>query len=99
MPYCQNCGSFVNENQEVCFECGTQIKKTASTARTTSYSSDDTGGFGWGLLGFCIPVAGLILFIVWNTEKPNNARAAGTGALISVILSFIFGLLFGLSGF
>lgn len=24
----------------------------------------DNGGFGWGLLGFCIPIVGLILFLV-----------------------------------
>jgi len=94
MPYCQNCGSFVNDKQEVCFECGTAVKKIKPAG--SSSSSDDNGGLGWGLLGFCIPVAGLILFIVWNTEKPNNAQAAGLGALISFVISILLGFIVGL---
>lgn len=49
----------------------------------------DNGGFLWGLLGFCIPVVGLILFLVWKGEKPRTAKAAGIGALVSVILAVI----------
>ena len=48
--------------------------------------SNDNGGFLWGLLGCCIPVVGLILFLVWKDQKPNTAKAAGIGALVSVIM-------------
>lgn len=37
-------------------------------------------------MGFCIPIAGLILFLVWKDNKPNTAKSAGIGALIGVIL-------------
>ena len=50
----------------------------------------DNGGFGWGLLGCCIPLVGLILFLVWKNEKPKTAKAVGMGALISVICSILF---------
>ena len=40
----------------------------------------------WGLLGFCIPVVGLILFLIWKDQKPKTAKAAGIGALVSVII-------------
>lgn len=46
----------------------------------------DNGGFLWGLLGFCIPVVGLILFLIWKDQKPKTAKAAGIGALVSVIV-------------
>ena len=46
----------------------------------------DNGGFLWGLLGFCIPVVGLILFLIWKDQKPKTAKAAGIGALVSVII-------------
>lgn len=49
----------------------------------------DRGGFLWGLLGCCIPIVGLVLFLVWRDEKPKTARAAGIGALVSVILSIL----------
>ena len=47
-------------------------------------ASDDTGSIGWGLLGCCIPIVGLILFLVWRDTKPKNSKAAGIGALVSV---------------
>ena len=51
--------------------------------------SNDNGGFLWGLLGCCIPVVGLILFLVWKYQKPKTAKAAGIGALVSVILGVV----------
>ncbi|MDO4487808.1 MAG: zinc ribbon domain-containing protein, partial [Eubacteriales bacterium] len=53
----------------------------------------DNGGFGWGFLGFCIPIVGLILFLVWKDTKPRTAKAAGKGALISVIVAVVFYIL------
>ena len=50
---------------------------------------NDNGGFLWGLLGCCIPVVGLVLFLVWKDQKPNTAKAAGIGALVSVIIGII----------
>ncbi|MBD5548067.1 MAG: hypothetical protein HDQ97_11815 [Lachnospiraceae bacterium] len=49
-------------------------------------NTNDNGGFLWGLLGCCIPIVGLILFLVWKDQKPKTAKAAGIGALVSVIL-------------
>lgn len=61
---------------------------------------NDKGGFLWGVLGCCIPVVGLILFLVWKDQKPKTAKAAGIGALVSVglwilyvILAFAVGIL------
>ena len=54
---------------------------------------EDNGGIGWGLLGCCIPVAGLVLFLVWKDTKPRTAKAAGIGALVSVILGILYYLL------
>lgn len=51
--------------------------------------TNDNGGFLWGLLGCCIPVVGLILFLVWKDTKPKTAKAAGIGALVSVIVSVV----------
>lgn len=54
----------------------------------------DNGGFLWGLLGCCIPIVGLILFLVWKDQKPKTAKAAGIGALVSVILAVVFWILY-----
>ena len=55
--------------------------------------------FGWAVLGFFIPLAGLILFLVWGQTRPEDAKAAGKGALISVIISAIgYALMMGAAG-
>mgnify|MGYP000376907406 CR=1 FL=1 len=92
MAYCRNCGAEINEYALTCPKCGAQ-------QRTEPSASPDEGGFLWGLLGCCIPIAGLILFLVWKDTKPNTAKAAGIGALVSVgayilfyVLAFAFGI-------
>ncbi len=51
-------------------------------------TQNDEGGFLWGLLGFLVPVAGLILYLVWKDEKPKTAKAVGKGAIANVVVSF-----------
>ena len=53
-------------------------------------ATNDKGGFLWGLLGCCIPIVGLVLFLVWKDTKPKTAKAAGIGALVSVILIVVW---------
>ena len=62
---------------------------------------EDKGGFGWGLLGCCIPLVGLILFLVWKGDKPQTAKAAGIGAIVGVAVSvicYIISFALGLAG-
>lgn len=49
-------------------------------------SSADSGSAGWGFLGCCFPLVGLILFLVWKDDKPKSAKSAGIGAIIGVVL-------------
>lgn len=90
--FCKNCGKEIDDRASVCIHCGVSTSTTPNVV--------DNGGFGWGLLGCCIPVVGLILFLVWKDNKPNTAKAAGIGALVSVgvwvlfyIIIFFLGLL------
>lgn len=98
--YCKNCGKEIGENA-FCPHYGTaqtQVEQTQPTTNQQQYTAPnqqyvapvDNGGFGWGLLGCCIPLVGLILFLVWKNEKPKTAKAVGMGALISVICSILF---------
>ena len=85
MGYCRNCGNELDDQAAVCPNCGvTQETKPAVV---------DKGGFLWGLLGCCIPIAGLILFLVWKDTKPKTAKAAGIGALVCVIMSVVYYIL------
>lgn len=55
----------------------------------TNTNVNDNGGFLWGLLGCCIPLVGLILFLVWKDNKPKTAKSAGIGALVGVVVAVI----------
>lgn len=55
---------------------------------------EENNSFLWGILGFFVPIVGLILFILWNNTKKKSARAAGLGALIRVIITVIIMALF-----
>ena len=70
----------------------------------TNYSNlpqeTDKGGFLWGLLVCCIPIVGLVLFLVWKDQKPKTAKAAGIGALVCVgfwIVYYIAMLILGIA--
>lgn len=89
--YCRNCGKEIDDNAAVCIHCGVSVDNKPEVV--------DNGGFGWGLLGCCIPVAGLVLYLVWKDTKPKTSKAAGIGALVSVcvgigfyLLAFIIGM-------
>lgn len=84
MRYCPNCGKPVDPKAVICPNCGVALPAPVSNGNITN-SQNDTGSIGWAFLGFCIPIAGLILYIVWRNTEPNNAKKAGLGALMSVI--------------
>ncbi len=84
LNYCPQCGGPVNDNMVRCPQCGESLAKHRPTN-----IDQGTQSFLWGLLGFFVPVAGLILYLVWNDERPEDAKAAGMGALISVIVSTV----------
>lgn len=69
---------------------------------TNVTNQEDKGGFLWGLLGCCIPLVGLILFLVWKDNKPKTAKAAGIGAIVGVVVSvlcYILGMVLGLGAY
>ena len=57
-------------------------------------SDDDKASGWWGVLGFFVPLAGLILFLVWMNDKPKTARKCGLGALISVCVGVVSTILY-----
>ena len=81
MAFCKYCGAQIDDNAVVCTSCG--------ASQSTAPAVVDKGGFGWGVLGCCIPIVGLILFLVWKDTKPKTAKAAGIGALVSTILGVV----------
>lgn len=80
--FCKNCGREIDDKASICIHCGVSTDKEKDI--------NDNGGIGWGALGCCIPLVGLILYLVWKDTKPKSAKSAGVGALISVIVILAF---------
>ena len=80
--YCSGCGNEVLPNAAVCLHCGQAVN-------AKPVKQDDKSSVGWWLLGFLIPLAGLILWLVWTDDSPKKAKSAGMGALVSTILSVV----------
>ena len=96
MAYCRKCGALIDDYAAVCPKCGTPQNGGPNNPPPAA----DNGGFLWGLLGCCIPIAGLILFLVWKDTKPRTAKAAGIGALVCVIayvLMYVAAAVLGIS--
>ena len=86
MKYCQKCGKELMEEAVICTSCGCAQAKTVA--------ENDSSSFGWALLGFCIPIVGLILYLVWKDNTPLKAKSAGKGALVAVITGIILWVIY-----
>lgn len=76
--YCMHCGKKIDENLLICPHCGTAQNQV---------TKKDYGGISWGILGYFVPMAGIILFFIWKNEKPKTAKALLIGAIIGFIVS------------
>ena len=83
--YCKTCGSLINDEAIICPKCGCETGK--------SVLKKDESSIGYAILGFLIPILGLILYLIWHSEYPLRAKSIGKGALISVIVSVTLYLL------
>ena len=59
--YCKNCGRAVDDNSLYCYNCGVRLDNTSS-----ENISEDNSSFGFAVLGFFIPIAGFILFLIYE---------------------------------
>lgn len=87
MKFCTKCGKEIMDEAVVCPNCG---------CTQNAPKANDSSSFGFALLGFCIPLVGLILYLVWKDSSPLKAKSAGKGALISVIISVVFYLIYAI---
>lgn len=84
--FCTKCGTKLPENSVFCSECGASTTENTNVQNVSKESNDV---FGWGVLGFFIPVAGLILYLTWKTDRPKASKAAGIGALVCLIFNVV----------
>ncbi len=76
--YCKKCGQQIDEKYVYCPYCGVNIS-------VGSYAANDTPNVGFAIIGFIIPIVGLILYLIYENKQPKKAKSAGKGALIGFI--------------
>lgn len=93
--YCKKCGKEINDEAVVCPNCGcaTDNYKT-NTKSAAVIDENDAPSAGFAVLGFFVPLVGLILYLVWKDKMPLRAHSAGKGALISVIIGVVFSVIY-----
>lgn len=83
--YCKNCGHYIDDSATYCNNCGTKFDNNNGT--------DDHSSFGFAVLGFFIPIVGLILFLIYEEKKPKRAKSAIKGALIGFITKIVLAII------
>ena len=86
--FCKKCGKEILNEAVVCVHCGcsTQESKTAAAV-------NDAPSAGMAVLGFFIPLAGLIVWLINRETKPLMAKSAGKGALIGFVFPLAAGII------
>lgn len=86
--YCKNCGKTVDDTSSYCNNCGARIDN-----KPNADASEDSLSLGFAILGFFIPIVGLILFLIYEEKKPKRAKSAGKGALIGFITEIVLAII------
>ena len=84
--YCKSCGKNIDDSATYCINCGTRFDNNIN-------ETDDHSSFGFAILGFFIPIVGLILFLIYEGKKPKRAKSAGKGALIGFITKIVLSII------
>jgi len=82
--YCKYCGKIIDDDSKYCVNCGNNMNNDNSGTVPV-----DAPSKGFAVLGFFIPIIGLILYLVYESKQPKRAKSAGKGALIGFITKIV----------
>ena len=93
MKFCSKCGKEIMDEAIICVHCGCS---TANNTTNSIQETNDAPNTGFAVLGFFIPIVGLILYLVNKDKTPLKAKSAGKGALIGFCVSLAFSLIYSI---
>ena len=94
--YCQNCGTNIDSNAEICIHCGVNVRNF----NPNSYQPENDKSNIWvNLLSLCcVPILGIVMYFVWKDKQPKAARSALLFAIIGFVIYIIFSIIMMLFG-
>lgn len=95
MKYCSKYGKEIMDEALICPECGC-AQESIAQGKNVLQTKESSNNIGWSILGFLVPIAGLILYLVWKETSPAKAKAAGVGALIGFVVTIFLTLIVGI---
>ena len=82
--YCPNCGENVHTTKKNPIKDQVSNKKTVE--KDINFNIDiEKFYIIFGIIGFFIPIVGLVLFLSWKSTYEKCSKAAGIGALIKIL--------------
>ena len=96
MKFCSKCGHELVDEAVVCVNCGCSVADPATPAAPAAPAVADAPNIGFAILGFFIPLVGLILYLMNKDTAPLKAKSAGKGALIGFIVNLVSSIVFGI---
>ena len=84
MVYCPKCGAPNDDDARYCSRCANPLTAGAPVSPPSAGETPSTTTAGVGPLGiifFCVPFVGAVMYFVWKDEKPAQAKKACTLAL------------------
>lgn len=98
VAFCSECGSnnFLYENNnQMNYNQNYQYNNQYNQYQQYPYQQQNNSGSNlghpiiWGVVGYFVPIAGIVLYFVWKNSNPEQAKGAGIGALINIVLTVI----------
>lgn len=91
--YCQNCGCETKIGQKLCIKCGFDLVTEDTFVKSKSFDESDYD-MGFALLGFFIPIVGLIMYVIMKDDKPYKAHSLLKGVIWSLWIGLIVFILY-----
>ena len=81
--YCKKCGSEIEEGAKYCARCGYCAEDPLPAVQVNE--PIETAAVVFAILGFIIPLIGLIATLVYYKEKPRDAKVIGIASFVGFI--------------
>ena len=85
--FCAKCGKEIADEAVVCVNCGCAVNGGKNVI--AAVGGEDIPNGGLNVLGFLIPIVGLIMYCVMHSQTPRKANQIGMFSLVGFVIALI----------